>query len=86
MNLPSFAEFKRNQNAFYAFATILALIFIFSLWVKDTNYEKKRLEQSLKDCAKDKKQSDSLQDKKVDELQEKLLIIVQKQSIKDSIK
>lgn len=82
MNLPSFAEFKKNQSSYYAFATILALIFIFSLWVSDRNEEDERKEIALKECAKERKE-DAL---KVDKLQEKLLIIVQKQSIKDSIK
>lgn len=75
MNLPSFAEFKKNQNAFYAFATILALIFIFKLLLNSH-------EQQLKSCNDDKAELK----KKVDTLQAKLLIIVQKQSIKDSIK
>lgn len=75
MNLPSFSEFKRNQNAYYAFATLLALILIFKLY-KDSQ------EDQLKLCNEEK----VILQKKVDILQEKLLIIVQKQSIKDSLK
>ena len=75
MNLPSFAEFKRNQSSYYAFVTILALIFIFSLY-------KSSQEKQLDQCNDEKK---TLQIK-VDLLQEKLLTIVQKQTIKDSIK
>lgn len=82
MNLPSFAEFKKNQAAYYAFATILALIFIFSLWVKDSSKEDLRMVEALKECGRNNKNLE----KKVDILNEKLLIIVQKQSIKDSIK
>lgn len=75
MNLPSFADFKKNQAAYYAFATILALIFIFRLYIKGQ-------EDQIKLCNDEK----IIMQKKVDLLQEKLLIIVQKQSIKDSIK
>lgn len=82
MNLPSFAEFKKNQNAFYAFATILALIFIFQLWLKSADREYTATQESLKKCEDNNKNLE----KKVDILNEKLLSIVQKQQIKDSIK
>lgn len=82
MNLPSFAEFKKNQNAFYAFATILALIFIFQLWLKSADREYIATQESLKKCENNNKNLE----KKVDILNEKLLSIVQKQQIKDSIK
>lgn len=82
MNLPTFAEFKKNQNAFYAFATILALIFIFQLWLRNSDREYLATQDSLRRCEKNNKNLE----KKVDILNEKLLSIVQKQQIKDSIK
>lgn len=82
MNLPSFADFKRNQATYYAFATILALIFIFQLWLKNADREYDQMKESRANCEEKSK----VLEQKVDILQEKLLIIVQKQTIKDSIK
>lgn len=82
MNLPSFADFKKNQATYYAFATILALMFIFRLYIKGQDDQLASKELAVKQCINDRK----ILEKKVDVLQEKLLIIVQKQSIKDSIK
>ena len=75
MNIPSFGEFKKNQNAFYAFITIIAVITLFKLLQKSQ-------ESQLKACSDEKNELKL----KVDTLQSKLLIIVQKESIKESIK
>jgi hypothetical protein len=75
MKLPSFEEFKNDRATYYAFATIIALITIFGLWQRNQ-------EKQLLDC----QNHSQLLEAKVDLLHEKIIKIIDKNNLKDSIK
>jgi hypothetical protein len=75
MKLPSFEEFKKDRATYYAFATIVALITIFALWQRDQ--EKRNIE-----C----KNRTQILENKIEQLNERIINIISKSNLKDSIK
>ena len=82
MKMPSYQEFVRDRAMYYAFVTILALITIFGLWVRSQEKQFINNINELKEC----KEHSKVLESKIEFLHNKMLIIVQKESIKDSIK
>jgi hypothetical protein len=82
MKMPSFQDFSRNQSTYYAFATIIALITIFGFWRRSEEKQSITDQNNLKECM----QHSKILENKIELLHEKIIVIVQKQNLKDSIK
>jgi hypothetical protein len=82
MKIPSFQDFKNDRATYYAFATILALITVFGLWQRSQEKQLINSNNELKECNLHSK----ILENKIEILHEKMIIIVQKQNLKDSIK
>lgn len=54
MKLPNYKEFKEDTSRWYMYATVVALVAVFALYIRHTEKVAEQRVNQLEDCYKDK--------------------------------